>query len=73
MRTITAKFNSVCAESGAKIKKGEQCIYDPYLKKVYALTSLKAISFLNSEDPALGAIQANEEAYFDNFCQRNNI
>jgi hypothetical protein len=37
MKTITAKFNSKCAATGADIKKGEVINYDPILKKVYKI------------------------------------
>jgi len=72
VRFITAKFNSQCHETGAKIKKGDPILYDPHLKKAYCKTSSK-YQEQNTTDPAAGAIQANEEAYFDNFCQRNGI
>jgi len=38
-RIITTKFDSVCNETGAIIKKGEQCLYYPNGKKVYAINS----------------------------------
>lgn len=66
-RIITAKFSSSCAETGNKIKKGDTILYNPDLKKAYCKTSQLF------QDPASGTIQANEEAYFDNFCMNNNI
>ena len=72
MRFITAKFNSQCHETGAKIKKGDFILYDPNIKKAYCKAS-KKYQEQNEPDPAAGTIQANEDAYFDNWCQRNNI
>lgn len=72
-KKITAKFNSKCAETRANIKKGEQMIYDYSTKKCYTLTSNFAKNYLNNQDGAAGMIQANEDAYFDSFCYRNNI
>ena len=37
MKTIKAKFNSNCAKTGEKIKKGELINYDPSTKKAYKL------------------------------------
>lgn len=73
MRKITAKFNSTCAETGKPIKKGQSCLYDPTDRKVYSLDSqmAKAEKEHNSHDGQL--VQAQEDAYFDNFCQSNGI
>lgn len=68
MRFITAKFNSQCHETGAKIKKGDPILYDPNLKKAYCKASKKYTEANESEN-----IQDPGEQYFDNFCQRNNI
>ncbi len=32
---IKARFDSVCAETGKEIKRGDLCIYYPSSKKVY--------------------------------------
>lgn len=72
-KVINAKFNSRCAETGIKIKKGERMVYDYDTKSCYAIASNAAVAFINSPDPGAGMIQANEDAYFDNFCQQNNI
>jgi len=68
MRFITAKFNSQCHETGAKIKKGDTILYDPNLKKAYCKASKK---YTEANEPE--NIQDPGEQYFDNFCQRNNI
>jgi hypothetical protein len=41
MNFITAKFKSKCAETGATIAKGENCLYDRVNKKVYCRSSKK--------------------------------
>lgn len=66
MRTIFAKFNSKCASTGQAIKKGELISYDPINRKAYKQGH-------EPNDQARGMVQANEDAYFDNFCQQNNI
>jgi hypothetical protein len=78
MEILNAKFTSTCAETGVKIKKGERMVYDRGNKKPYAIGSNTAIAFIAKsaapEQNSDGAIvQANEEAYFDNFCWQNNI
>lgn len=67
-----AKFNSTCAASGCRIKKGDRMHYDSTTKKCYHIDHKPN----ESNDPDFGlaqTIQANEEAYFDNFCRANNI
>ena len=44
-REITARFDSKCAETGAVIKKGEQCIYYPLHKEVFHPNSQAADSY----------------------------
>lgn len=77
MKIIYAKFNSLCAETGCKIKKGERMVYDYVNRKAYAIGSNKAVAFINGTpdepDGAAGMVQANENAFFDNFCQNNGI
>lgn len=72
-KIIFAKFNSNCAETGCKIKKGEKMVYDYDNKKCYAIASNTAIAFINTpvHDSAGAAIQAEQEAYFDNFWYNN--
>jgi hypothetical protein len=73
MRLITAKFSSRCAETGAKISKGETCLYDPDTKKVFTKQS-ETFKNWNTVDYALaGYVEAAENLYFDNFCMNNNI
>lgn len=74
MKKITAKFNSKCAETGKQIKKGDSMYYDYAARKCYHLDSEKSKSFNTPADPNLAQfIQDEQDAYFDNFCQQNNI
>lgn len=77
MKKITARFNSKCAETGATIRKGDFMFYDYSAKKCYCMNSVTVTNLLKFEqsvsDNVAGMIQANEEAYFDNFCAYNNI
>ncbi|MCP4651110.1 MAG: hypothetical protein GY853_13675 [PVC group bacterium] len=41
-REIRARFNSVCAETGRAINKGDNCIYYPKGKKVFHIDSKQA-------------------------------
>ncbi len=67
MITIQAKFNSKCTATGQAIKRGEQISYDPQTRKAYKLGQEP------KEDSTSAMIQANEDAYFDNFCQADNL
>lgn len=75
MEKITAKFNSRCNSTGLPLKKGEQIYYDRQAKKAYHITDqLAAKRYNDSVDTnTSNLISAQEEAYFDNFCQNNNI
>lgn len=44
-KEITAKFDSICAETGKQIKRGERCIYYPRSKEVFTLDSDQAQEF----------------------------
>ena len=44
-RIITARFDSACAETGKRIKKGEDCVYYPSERKVYSMDSKQAEEF----------------------------
>jgi hypothetical protein len=41
-KTITAKYESKCAETGKTIKAGDTCIYYPTSKSVYHVESNQA-------------------------------
>lgn len=72
MKKITAKFTSTCAETGKRISKGEEMIYNYSTKKCYCRSSNVFANFgvdTNTRD----MVQANEDSYFDNFCYNNNI
>ena len=69
---MNAKFASKCNETENVINKGDEIFYVPSTKKAYDSSSNR----FNSEGETLDTgnmIQANENAYFDDFCQNNNI
>lgn len=68
MIRIFAKFNSKCAATGQTIKRGELIKFDPVTRKAY-----REGHEPKEHDQAADMVQANDEAYFDNFCQQNNI
>ena len=41
-RTIKARFDSVCPETGKPIKRGDDCVYFPRHKKAYHVDSKSA-------------------------------
>ena len=70
-RFITSRFKSICAETGVVIKKGESIYFSGY---GYAYCeSSKAYKDRKDTDQTFAHIKANEDAYFDNFCYKNNI
>lgn len=44
-RFTTSKFQSICAETGKQIDKGDSCLYFPEEKSVYHITSKVAQDF----------------------------
>ena len=71
MKKIIAKFNSKCALTSKPIKKGEQMYYDYLTRKCYHITI--NVDQVNIDDNLSDLIEAQENAYFDNFCINNNI
>ena len=69
---IKARFKSSCSQTGTIIKKGDNILFDTNTKKVFCEQSEKYQSELECVNVA-SCVQANEDAYFDDFCQRNNI
>ena len=78
LKMINAKFRSKCAETGKTIYKGDVCFYDYQYKQVFH-PSADIVRIRQSQvdqkeaDSTRQTIQAQEDAYFDNFCQQNNI
>ena len=66
---MQSKFASNCAETSAKIKKGESIYYNG---KSYSSSS-KTYQNAKENEQTSSYIQAQENAYFDNFCYSNNI
>jgi hypothetical protein len=88
MKLITAKFNGRCCETGKAIKKGDNIGYDPASKQAFHAESPSVARFRGmtqsgsghessvkasfvSMDQAL--VEAQENSYFDSFCQHNNL
>jgi len=69
MNFINAKFKSKCAETGATIAKGENCLYERVNKKVYCRSSKKYRQEQETENIS-SFIEAQENAYFDNFAKQ---
>ena len=63
MKKITAKFNSVCAETGKKLRKGESIYYDINTRKAYHVTA-SIVNKQSNDDNAY--VNAQEEAYWNN-------
>ena len=68
MKLLTAKFTSKCHKTGTKINKGEQFYYDYANRKVYCK---KYIDDFNECYNTKQFIEAQENAYFDNFISLN--
>ena len=66
---MDSKFASTCKETSAKIKKGEAIYFDGH---AYSSSSNKYKENKELEQLA-GYIQAEQNAYFDTFCLKNNI
>jgi len=77
LKLINARFRSKCPETGRTICRGDATYYDVINKVAYhpsadivrIFESRQVAADLNTER----IVQAQEEAYFDNFCQQNNI
>lgn len=68
MKLITSKYGGICHKTGAKINKGEFMYYDYRERKVYCK---KYIEDLNEAYSTKQFIEAQENAYFDNFISLN--
>jgi len=71
MRQITAKFSSTCPATGLTIRKGSPCLYDPNLRKAYHPSAKDSLT--KDVDDMAAYVQAEQDAYFDSFCQANSI
>lgn len=71
MRQITAKFTSTCPATGLTIRKGSPCLYDSSLRKAYHPSAKDSLT--KGVDDMAAYVQAEQDAYFDSFCQANNI
>lgn len=69
---MTSKVMGTCAETGKFILKGHDIWYSFSERKAYSSVS----SRYRAEEEAASTsayVQAQENSYFDNFCQRNGI
>jgi hypothetical protein len=77
LKLINARFRSKCPETGRTISRGDATYYDVINKVAYhpsadivrIFESRQVVADLNTER----IVNAQEEAYFDNFCHQNNI
>ena len=69
---MISKFKSVCQETGKVISKGEYILYDTASRKAYSSQSKKYKSEQECVQ-TVAYIQAQEDAYFDNFCNKYGI
>ena len=69
---MQAKFKSICHETSKAIAKGDSILYNTDTKKVYSTASSTYKKAYECTQDAY-YVQAQEDAYFDNFCQRNGI
>lgn len=69
---ITARFKGKCAETAAKITKGDSILYDTETRKVYSSRSGRYKDAIENRSTA-ACVQAQEEAYYDDFCRKYNI
>jgi hypothetical protein len=68
MKLLTAKFNSKCHKTGTKINKGDLFYYDYQDRKVYCK---KYIDDMRECENTKFYVEAQENAYFDNFISLN--
>jgi len=75
LKLINARFRSKCPETGRTISRGDATYYD-VINKVAYHPSADIVRIFESKQaekhyPAYEYVK--EEAYYDNFCQQNNI
>lgn len=68
MKLLTAKFNSKCNATGQRINKGDQMYYDYAERKVYCKSYIDQVNECYNTKQF---IEAQENAYFDNFISLN--
>lgn len=64
--------DSTCSETGKALKKGSEIYFNTSTRKAYHTDSQTAKNHREGRTDA-GLSTAQENAYFDNFCQANNI
>ena len=66
-----AKFDSKCGQTGNQIKKGDHIYYVP--GRAAFCSESKVYQDQKEQEQTAAHVQANEDAFFDNFSLRNNI
>lgn len=66
MKQITAKFNSTCAETGIRLKKGDTIYFDLSSRKAYHPSARIVVNYLSEGKSLRDYIEAQEEAYWNN-------
>ena len=70
---MNAKFDSDCMQTGKRIKKNDHVYYVPGRGAFHRDSDIYMEHRKVNTSPEGDHVQANEEAYFDNFCRKNNI
>lgn len=77
MKLMQARFNSTCAQTGDRIRKGDPIAYDPSERKAYGATSEKYRAAASGQgngqggDPAGRMIQDMENEAADSWAAAN--
>lgn len=66
MKKIIAKFNSQCAETSIRLRKGDDIYYDVNTRKAYHPSANKVREVMEAES-IKSYIDAQENAYFERF------
>ncbi len=69
---MVARFGGKCLETGKNLHAGDEIYYDSNLKKAFCNTSMRFAKEIEGQNEA-NYVQAQEDAFFDNFCINNNI
>mgnify|MGYP000940780020 CR=1 FL=1 len=69
---MIAKYPGRCGLTGKPIRKGEEMYYNTRTRQVYTIEAWDD-RMKDQPDPAAAMIQAEQDAYFDTWCQANNI
>jgi mevalonate pyrophosphate decarboxylase len=69
-----SRSTGFCTETNNFVPRGSKILWDSDTKKVYSQFSPTYKAWVEKETKDTASyIQAQEDAYFDNFCYTNNI